>query len=285
MKKALFIAGALLAATQAQATATSDMSISIDWNSLAITGPLDTPTSFYDPFTGETFSSDGEGWVGSDVNELNSAYAIDGASAIASYTDPNLSLTGGYDSVTNGSGGSSLVTNSDAGYESGWAGSWHGFVYQASATGMVTVSIDYSLVGSVSTTASGEYANGGYDLFMDAVDADLWISTYNATIAGGGDELAAEDAAELAATLDVFSIGSWQLLECFGDVPCESSVNQSGVLDVAFNVEAGKDYFFGADATVYGYTDVSAVPVPAAVWLFGSGLIGLIGFAKRKKAA
>ncbi|MCK4951266.1 MAG: VPLPA-CTERM sorting domain-containing protein [Gammaproteobacteria bacterium] len=29
---------------------------------------------------------------------------------------------------------------------------------------------------------------------------------------------------------------------------------------------------------------VSAVPVPAAVWLFGSGLIGLIGTAKRKKA-
>jgi len=31
-------------------------------------------------------------------------------------------------------------------------------------------------------------------------------------------------------------------------------------------------------------TSVSAVPVPAAVWLFGSGLIGLAGFAKRKKA-
>ena len=28
----------------------------------------------------------------------------------------------------------------------------------------------------------------------------------------------------------------------------------------------------------------SAVPVPAAVWLFGSGLIGLIGVARRKKA-
>jgi len=29
---------------------------------------------------------------------------------------------------------------------------------------------------------------------------------------------------------------------------------------------------------------VSAVPVPAAFWLFGSGLIGLVGFARRKKA-
>jgi len=31
--------------------------------------------------------------------------------------------------------------------------------------------------------------------------------------------------------------------------------------------------------------DVSAVPIPAAVWLFGSGLIGLVGFARRKSNA
>ena len=30
--------------------------------------------------------------------------------------------------------------------------------------------------------------------------------------------------------------------------------------------------------------DLSTVPVPAAVWLFGSGLIGLAGIAVRKKA-
>ncbi len=29
----------------------------------------------------------------------------------------------------------------------------------------------------------------------------------------------------------------------------------------------------------------TVVPIPAAVWLFGSGLLGLIGFSKRKKAA
>ena len=30
--------------------------------------------------------------------------------------------------------------------------------------------------------------------------------------------------------------------------------------------------------------NIGAVPVPAAVWLFGSGLLGLVGMAKRKKA-
>ena len=32
-------------------------------------------------------------------------------------------------------------------------------------------------------------------------------------------------------------------------------------------------------------TPVSPVPVPAAVWLFGTALIGLVGFSKRRKAA
>ena len=30
--------------------------------------------------------------------------------------------------------------------------------------------------------------------------------------------------------------------------------------------------------------DAAVIPVPAAVWLFGSGLLGLIGIARRKKA-
>jgi hypothetical protein len=33
-----------------------------------------------------------------------------------------------------------------------------------------------------------------------------------------------------------------------------------------------------------GTTDLEPVPVPAAVWLFGSGLLGLVGVARRKKS-
>ena len=33
------------------------------------------------------------------------------------------------------------------------------------------------------------------------------------------------------------------------------------------------------------FTNVSAIPVPAAVWLFGSGLLGLVGIAHRRKTA
>ena len=47
------------------------------------------------------------------------------------------------------------------------------------------------------------------------------------------------------------------------------------------------DGFKGAEDPITGSTvavDVQVVPVPAAVWLFGSGLIGLVGVARRKRA-
>jgi len=43
------------------------------------------------------------------------------------------------------------------------------------------------------------------------------------------------------------------------------------------------DEFGSTDVLRLSVIDTSAVPVPAAVWLFGSGLFGLIGMARRKK--
>jgi hypothetical protein len=43
------------------------------------------------------------------------------------------------------------------------------------------------------------------------------------------------------------------------------------------------DSSVGIDDVTYG--GVSPVSVPAAVWLFGTALIGLVGFGKRRKAA
>ena len=65
-----------------------------------------------------------------------------------------------------------------------------------------------------------------------------------------------------------------------------------------FSVKKGRDIFYfqntsGGKLTVdwldkkyshwteYGNT---AVPIPAAVWLFGSGLLGLVGLSRKKAA-
>ena len=49
-----------------------------------------------------------------------------------------------------------------------------------------------------------------------------------------------------------------------------------------FNRSGGNGTFEAVDNVTLG--TLTAVPIPAAVWLFGSGLIGLIGVARRKKS-
>lgn len=41
----------------------------------------------------------------------------------------------------------------------------------------------------------------------------------------------------------------------------------------------------GPDFDIYRISHISEVPVPATFWLFGTALIGLVGFSKRRKAA
>lgn len=64
----------------------------------------------------------------------------------------------------------------------------------------------------------------------------------------------------------------------------------TGVLVSAGNVNG--TYWSGFDNTLYTEqfnvtitADAPAVPVPAAAWLFGSGLLGLVGVARRRKSS
>lgn len=67
---------------------------------------------------------------------------------------------------------------------------------------------------------------------------------------------------------------------------CE--VNDTFTLDYSAVVPASDPSFGGVAYSVHLEGTIaapSAVPVPAAVWLFGSGLVGLAGIARRRKAA
>jgi len=87
---------------------------------------------------------------------------------------------------------------------------------------------------------------------------------------------------------DDTSIRSWGM---FTD---EDGIVRIGGVTDCLNSDCSFDYIYGLESElVYNTTtsgtpvstylvrDVSAVPVPAAVWLFGSGLIGLVGVARR----
>lgn len=56
--------------------------------------------------------------------------------------------------------------------------------------------------------------------------------------------------------------------------------SSGNVVDVDF----GEEYITNLVFDPGQLTLAAAVPVPAAVWLFGSGLLGLVGMARRKKA-
>lgn len=70
-------------------------------------------------------------------------------------------------------------------------------------------------------------------------------------------------------------------------ITCETSNCANGelfLLDYTAHIPSGDPSGFGGMLyNLHLEGTISAVPVPAAIWLFGSGLLGLIGFARRKK--
>ena len=75
-----------------------------------------------------------------------------------------------------------------------------------------------------------------------------------------------------------------------GTISCGAcDIGDTYSLQYTATVPPGDPSGFGG--VVYSLTlegsivETSAIPVPAAVWLFGSGLLGLVGVARRKKAA
>lgn len=62
--------------------------------------------------------------------------------------------------------------------------------------------------------------------------------------------------------------------------PITSTQDQFSLTQTTINVSIRDDYYGSALIRPH----VSAVPLPVAGWLFGTGLLGLIGVARRKKA-
>jgi hypothetical protein len=128
--------------------------------------------------------------------------------------------------------------------------------------------------GNLSGGWSREYIDdSNYDLLMESVNYSDNLSTFNF------------DTGILSTTIHA-PIGG--VVDVFGSLSVVSDMNS--VVDfyntfglVITPITEGVELDYG-DITPATYDFGATVPVPAAVWLFGSGLIGLIGLARRKKS-
>ena len=170
----------------------------------------------------------------------------------------------------------------------------------AIATGSISVidpAVSMSILDSItqSSTSSGSASNG-----VAATDAltDLAIFVENNSgqaLTFSFDFDAMTDAmtstvfpgifSEASASVDMLDDLGYFNIQAFADAedgnPSTGTGNISGsvqfvLLDGGFNL---------IDGFVDSFGSAEAVPVPAAVWLFGCGLLGMIGIARRKQAA
>lgn len=69
-----------------------------------------------------------------------------------------------------------------------------------------------------------------------------------------------------------------------GPISASFAYGTVGVFGSSTNFTATKSIFSDEDFTRAQFQAVTPIPLPAAVWLFGSGMLGLIGIARRRKS-
>ncbi len=118
----------------------------------------------------------------------------------------------------------------------------------------------------------------------DSNALDLWIfeigpdveDTYVDISKNGTDWFSVGKVGGSTSGIDIDAFG-WNTSDFFSYVRLTDDPNEG---------QQGSGGTIGADIDAVGAISSApaVVPVPAAVWLFGSGLLGLLGFARKKKA-
>ena len=135
--------------------------------------------------------------------------------------------------------------------------------------------LSYSFTDGVSTIEKDD-GIGGSDTFRFYTNAGGTISMWNVGLLNATPNPAQlGDTASLIGTRHEQTFFASETLD-FGQLATCIKLRSNNSCEVN-SVDRGKRY----DAP--GVWAVSAVPIPPALWLFGSGLLGLIGITRRKK--
>lgn len=158
----------------------------------------------------------------------------------------------------------------------------------------------YDDVANLTWLADANYAQtSGYDAdgMMTWADANTWVSGLSVSGVDGWRLASAADNEMVTLFYDALgnTAGTLSNTGPFINIMLDEGYWYSELLEndpgraLDFFMADGSNgdtniHFEGDYSWAVQSGDVSAVPVPAAVWLFGSGLIGLVGFARSKKA-
>ncbi|MCW9014020.1 MAG: VPLPA-CTERM sorting domain-containing protein [Gammaproteobacteria bacterium] len=165
------------------------------------------------------------------------------------------------------------------------------FTYDFYINGPTVEVVDYANVGP----ASGLSAEAYVDVWMSTSGGASDTMGVSAQLFGGD---AGHDFYSYGSTASYFENGGifgYTLNDVSGSFSGVLAAGETAYIDTEMYAAIfGPGWEVGARASIGDPNDlsagpgfsgdftVSAVPVPAAVWLFGSGLIGLIGIARRK---
>ena len=153
-----------------------------------------------------------------------------------------------------------------------------------------------SMTGDAGATVSANAFNidaTAFTIITDGAPIDISDEIFTLTSTSGSYDASADGGDGLGTFAGTFSVGGGLLSGTFSDLEVfgfGDGINfdfdailafDSGSLKGGFTTGVLDGIIGGSKLTVKLAT-ISAVPVPAAVWLFGSGLLGLVGIARRK---
>ena len=106
----------------------------------------------------------------------------------------------------------------------------------------------------------GSSTTYAFDVLLDGSWTNLWSQASNGT-------------------------GAAQSLSMIAPPAISFSAGLISGLRLTSNPGINQTYHSLSSLTSFTFDNVNPVPVPAAIWLFGTALIGLVGFGKRRKVA
>jgi hypothetical protein len=205
-------------------------------------------------------------------------------------TIDDLSTTGMDAIISDGQGigfttGSGLVTTvADAGIEDG-AITFNGGV--GNFTVNVVTGISDPLIGPGRLDLNSVNVSGGTgELLISLTDTDYTgpVPAYRMDAGGTTDGVATITGDYVADNIE-FGAGTQIGAIAAGGIPFDYSITRQVPSSPTYSLVIDARIFHRGAGEITSFDAVlTPIPIPAAVWLFGSGLLGMVGIARRKKA-